>query len=97
MLTDKLYHIEFKDDAKAIVTLSTKEHPVFRAHFPNNPILPGFMHFDIVADAFNLKITSIKKAKFLKTALPAQTLIYKKNNTQFTVYCNDEKIASFTL
>ncbi len=97
MLTDKLYSILSKDNTKALVVLSNKEHPVFKAHFPNNPVLPGFVHFEIVSDAFNLTITSIKKAKFLRTALPNQTLLYEKNGTQFKVYNNNELIASFSL
>ena len=97
MLTDNLYTIEFKDDTKAIVTLSNKDHPVFKAHFPDNPVLPGFVHFDIVSDAFNIELTSIKKAKFVKIALPSQTLVYEKNNDKFKVTCNSEEIASFSL
>lgn len=97
MLTDNLYTIDYKNDTKAIVTLSSEDHPVFKAHFPNNPILPGFVHLDILSDAFNLHLTAIKKAKFIKTALPSQTLVYEKNNNIFKITCNDEEIASFTL
>lgn len=97
MLLDGLYKIEFKSEDKAVVKLSDENHPVFKAHFPNHPILPGFANFDIVSDAFDLKITSIKKAKFLNPATPNQTLTYIRVKNSFKVICEDEEIASFTI
>jgi len=97
LLIDGLYTIVSKDETKAIVKLSDKDHPIFKAHFPTKALLPGFVNFEIVADAFNIEITSIKKAKFLKPALPEQTLVYEKNGNKFKVFCNDKEIASFTL
>ena len=97
VLTDNLYTIEFKDDSRAVVTLSSEDHPVFKAHFPNNSILPGFVHFDIISDAFGINMTTIKKAKFLKTALPSQTLVYQRNRNRFKITCNNEEIASISL
>ncbi len=97
VLTDNLYTIEFKDENKAVVTLSGSDHPVFKAHFPSNSILPGFVHFDIISDAFDIDLTTVKKAKFLKTALPSQTLVYHRKNNHFKITCNDEEIASVSL
>ncbi|MEA3330532.1 MAG: hypothetical protein U9Q29_02415 [Campylobacterota bacterium] len=97
MLTDELYSVEFKDDKKAIVHLSDENHPLFKAHFPTKPILPGFINFEIISDVFNIEITTIKKAKFLKTVLPSQRLIYEKNANKFKVFCNNEEVANFTL
>jgi len=97
VLIDNLYKVEFKDEKKAIVKLADKNHSVFKAHFPTNPILPGFVHFDIVAVVFDLEITSIKKAKFLKTVEPNQTLVYERDNNKFKVMREDEEIASFSL
>ncbi len=96
-MLNKLYIIKSKDADTAVVILSDASHPVFRAHFPSHPILPGFIHFEIVGDVFNIEIESIKKAKFLKPALPGQTLIYKRNGSKFKVICEDKEIASFTL
>ena len=97
MLTDKLYSVEFKDDTKAVVHLSNENHPIFKAHFPSRPIMPGYVNFEIVADVFDIEITTIKKAKFLKTALPNQTLTYEKNGSKFKVFCEMQEIANFTL
>ncbi len=97
MFIDNLYTVEYKDENKAIVKLSDANHPVFKAHFPQMPILPGFVNFEIVSDVFNIKITKIKKAKFLKTARPNQTLIYERDNNKFKVFCDNEEIANFIL
>jgi len=97
MLIKDLYFLEFKSETRAIVKLADENHPVFKAHFPSNPILPGFVNFDIVADVFDLKIKSIKKAKFLKTVKPNQSLIYERDGNKFKVFCENEEIASFSL
>lgn len=97
MLRENLYKIDFKDEQKAIITLRDEAHPLFKAHFPTMPILPGFMHFDIVEELFDLKITTIKKAKFLKTIKPNQTITYKKDKNSFKVLFQDAIVASFTL
>ena len=97
MLTDKLYSVEFKDDTKAVVRLSDENHSIFKAHFPSRPIMPGYVNFEIVADVFDIEVTTIKKAKFLKTALPNQTLTYEKNGNKFKVFCEMQEIANFTL
>jgi len=97
ILIKNLYCLEFKSDTRAIVKLANENHTVFKAHFPSNPILPGFVNFDIVADVFDLKIKTIKKAKFLKTVKPNQTLIYERDGNKFKVLCENEEIASFSL
>jgi len=97
MLTDGLYSVEFKDQSRAIVKLSDKNHPIFKAHFPSRPIMPGFINFEIVEDLFSIKITKIKKAKFLKTVLPNQTLTYEKNSNKFRVICDEEEVANFSI
>jgi 3-hydroxyacyl-[acyl-carrier-protein] dehydratase len=97
MLTDELYKIVSKDENRFIVKLADENHPLFKAHFPTMPILPGYIHFEIVADVFDMKITNIKKARFLKTVTPTQTLTYEKNSNKFKVYCQNEEIANFIL
>lgn len=92
-----LYEVISKSENEAIVKLSDKKHPIFKAHFPRHPILPGFAHFEIVADVFDMKITSIKKAKFMSLVTPKQVLKYKKDGNRFTVICEDIDVASFSL
>lgn len=97
MLLEKLYTLQHKDEKKALIKLCSEDHPIFKAHFPSQPILPGFVHFEIVADIFDLEITTIKKAKFTKVITPSQTLTYEKSDNKFKVLCQDEEVASFSL
>lgn len=97
MTYETLYEIKTTDDNTATVELTDKKHPVFKAHFPSKPVLPGFIHFEIVADVFNIEIVSIKKAKFMKMVLPKQVLKYERVDNKFKVYCEGSEVASFSL
>ncbi len=96
-MIENLFTIKYKDDNKAIVELCDKSHPLFKAHFPDSPILPGFINLEIVAKIFDIKITSVKRAKFLKLIHPNQTLTYLKNGDSFKVLCEGEDVANFIL
>jgi 3-hydroxyacyl-[acyl-carrier-protein] dehydratase len=96
-LIENIYTLISQDDNSALVLLSDETHPIFKAHFPTQPILPGFIHFEIISELFDMDITTIKKAKFLKPVLPNQTLKYEKNGTKFKVICEDKEIAGFSL
>ncbi len=97
MFIDDLYSIKFQNDVEAVVRLSDENHPVFRAHFPTKPIMPGFIHFEIISKVFGVEITSIKKAKFLKLVKPNEILTYKKDGNKFGVFSEDDSVASFIL
>jgi len=97
MIYKSLYDIKSKDDTSASIVLGDKSHPVFKAHFPLKPVLPGFIHFEIIADVFDLEITAIKKAKFMKMVLPKQILNYERKGNKFKVFCEGEEVASFIL
>jgi len=97
MLLDNLYNVTSKNGTQATVVLTNKEHPVFKAHFPEQPILPGFVHFDIISDAYDIEITTIKRAKYLNIAYPDQTLLYERDDNKFKVSCDGKDIATFTL
>jgi 3-hydroxyacyl-[acyl-carrier-protein] dehydratase len=92
-----LYEVISKSENEAIIKLSDKKHPIFKAHFPMHPVLPGFTHFEIVADVFNIEITSIKKAKFMALIKPKETLRYKRNANKFRIFRESEVVASFSL
>ena len=97
MIYNDLYTVTYSDNENATIVLSDNNHPVFQAHFPSNPILPGFIHFEIVSDIFDLDIQTIKKAKFTKIISPSQTLKYEKKANKFKIFCENEEVASFTL
>jgi 3-hydroxyacyl-[acyl-carrier-protein] dehydratase len=92
-----LYEVVNKSENSVEIKLSDKKHPIFKAHFPLHPVLPGFVHFEIVADIFNLEVTSIKKAKYMALIKPKELLRYEKNANKFRVFRGDEEVASFTL
>ena len=96
-MLEGLYSVLNADETSAEVLLSDENHPVFKAHFPTKPILPGFVHLEIVSDVFNLKITEVKKAKFNNLVLPSQTLQYIKNGNKITVTCGTKDVASFNI
>ena len=97
MLLDGLYSIVQKSENSGVVELCDASHPVFEAHFPQNPILPGFVHLEIVEDLFEIQITGIKKAKYSALVLPSQTLHYTKDNKKIVVTCQDKEVASFNI
>ena len=97
MFLDGLYSVISVSETEATVLLSDSNHPVFKAHFPTQPILPGFVHLEIISDVFKLDIKGVKKAKFIDLVLPAQTLHYTKNANKISVTCNNKDIASFNI
>ena len=71
-----IFRVVENDGTRIVVELSDATHPVFRAHFENNPILPGFMQIDIIAAVMKKRVRTISMAKFMKPILPETTLIY---------------------
>jgi len=92
-----LYKIVSQEKDRIRICLSDHTHPIFQAHFPGNPLLPGFIHFEIIADIFDLEITEIKKAKFISPVLPLQEVVYTKNGNKFKVSIDDKVVATFSL
>ena len=97
------YNFLIKEERKTEVevSLSDVSHPIFQAHFPNNHLLPGFLHIDIIASILNIKVLSIKKAKFLKLILPNDVVIFyntfKENQVFVVVKKDNQKYSEFIL
>lgn len=96
-MLEGLYEVMSKDENGAVVKLSDENHPIFKAHFPTQPILPGFIHFEIVSNIFELPMTAIKKAKFSNLVSPKQILRYERNGNKFRVFCEEKEMVSFAL
>lgn len=75
-LFEHLFEILEESERYFRIKLTNKEHPVFKAHFPNNEILPGFMQIDIIAYLLNHNINNISKAKFLSIIRPEDIIEY---------------------
>ena len=95
MLLDGLYKVLEKGEEQGTIELSDASHPVFKAHFPDKPIFPGFVHLEIIEDIFDIEITAIKKAKYNASILPAQTLVYEHDKNRIKVFMQDNEVASF--
>lgn len=82
------------------ILLTDKSHPIFKAHFPNNPILPGFILLDLSAIILNVEIISIKKAKFLSPIEPNSILDFyikeKDKILKIIVKNNEQKVADIS-
>lgn len=92
-----MYTFTCKDDKTFSVTLADENHPIFKAHFPNNPILPGFILLDISAQILHVEIVHVKKAKFLHSILPQSLLHFhveeKDKTLKIIVKQNEQKVA----
>ena len=82
------------------ITLCDENHPIFKAHFPQNPLLPGFILLEISACILNVEIVRIKKAKFLQTILPKSMLHFyveeKEKSLKIIVKQNEQKVADLS-
>jgi 3-hydroxyacyl-[acyl-carrier-protein] dehydratase len=80
------------------IRLKDKSHSVFKAHFPNNPILPGFIFLHICENALNIAMVEVVKAKFISFAKPCDILMLNALQKEDKIYaeftCKDKKICS---
>ena len=89
-----LYSIEEQSEHALVIQLSTQEHPIFQAHFPSFPILPGFALIDIVAECLNDVIIRLKSAKFMAHIQPEDRLFLtvKNANKERTIQVFNNKV-----
>lgn len=96
-MLDKLYTILEKSNDKIVLRLSDEMHPIFQAHFPNHPVLPGFSLIDIVAETLNDKVIYIKQSKFIAQLFPNDVLscqiITKQNQRNIQIFKNKQKVS----
>jgi len=75
---DNLFSVKSSGQDVYSVVLADCNHPVFLAHFESNPILPGFLHIDMLASIYNIEILEVRKAKYFEIIRPLETLLIKK-------------------
>lgn len=73
-LTSQLYTLIKKEETQAVILLADETHPIFKAHFEGNPLLPAFLQVDIVAEIFGLTISGISRSKFMEPLKPLDTV-----------------------
>lgn len=76
-MTEGLYTVLEQRPDELHLRLSSENHPLFQAHFPGNPIVPGFALIDIVANVLEDTPVSIKLSKFIAHLLPNDTIVCK--------------------
>jgi 3-hydroxyacyl-[acyl-carrier-protein] dehydratase len=77
LFLENLFTVLSYSENCSTVLLSDDTHPVFQAHFESNPILPGFLHIDIIAALFGIEVVGIKKAKYFEIVRPLDKLQIK--------------------
>jgi len=95
--TCHLYTIASRDISSVVIILANENHPIFKAHFEGNPLLPAFLHVDIAAEIFGFEIMGIVKSKFMIPLLPDDEVVVSVEpyKTGLKVkYIKDTKIAS---
>ncbi len=100
-LTENLYSVTKIEDDRWSVVLADKNHPVFKAHFELNPILPAFLQIDIIAEILSKKIIEIKKAKFALPIKPNDNIVYcvveKNSSARVKIFNQDNLVSSFSI
>ena len=79
-------------------------HPALAGHFPNNPIVPGALVLDLVAQAFrneagkDIEILGLPRVKFLSPLKPKTPfkIVFEvfENTARFTCSADKTTIAS---
>ena len=77
LLNKDLYSVKQLDDHRWEVTLTDEFHPVFKAHFEGNPLLPAFLQIDIMGEILDKKLVSIERTKFKLPILPNDVVVYE--------------------
>jgi len=76
-LSKNLYSSRIVQENSWEVKLADEEHPVFKAHFELNPLLPAFLQIDIMGEILDKYLMQINRAKFKLPIFPNDIVIYK--------------------
>ncbi len=81
MKSSSFFHLEKTEDAYSFVL--EPKHPLFAAHFPTYPILPGSCLSDIILKAVedslgrNMRISNVSLMKFITPVFPKTNEKYR--------------------
>ena len=97
MILNDFYTLTCKEETRFCVRLSDATHPMFQAHFPNNPMVAGFVLLDLSAEILGIEIVKIIKAKFLKHIAPLSVLWFDiqthEKTLKIRITQNEQKVA----
>lgn len=91
--TEKLYEVTERTQERVQVRFTDRTHEVFQAHFPQRPLLPGFLQVDVFAEALGVNVREISSAKFMKIISPEElvTCRYKISDNKLRLELFNEK------
>lgn len=75
ILTEQLYTHVIQAENRVKIILADESHPVFKAHFEGNPLLPAFLQVDIAAEILGIRVKGITRSKFMEPLLPHDELV----------------------
>lgn len=82
------------------IIFADSTHAIFKAHFPDNPLVPGFVLMDICEMVFALTIKKLSKAAFLIPIQPNDVVYLSRRNTakatRIDLHKDDELVAHLT-
>lgn len=76
-LSKNLYSFKQLNQSSWEVKLADVQHPVFKAHFESNPLLPAFLQIDIMGDILDKRLVKINRSKFKLPILPNDIVRYE--------------------
>ena len=107
-LTDGFFIIETTsntDDGFEAILFTNPEHPIYKAHFPGNPITPGVCIIQAAGELLehqlhcNIYLKTVKNVKFLSVIIPEKgkkirysfsNLVEEENGCKVQVLVNDD-------
>jgi 3-hydroxyacyl-[acyl-carrier-protein] dehydratase len=92
-----LYTVQSRDITSVVIFLADADHPIFKAHFEGNPLLPAFLHVDIAAELFGFKVIGISRSKFMEPLLPNDEVVVTIEERPIGVrirFLKDTRVAS---
>jgi 3-hydroxyacyl-[acyl-carrier-protein] dehydratase len=87
MNLEQFYNIVHTEKNENILLAQVKlviDHPIYKGHFPDQPVLPGIMQIEMIADLINHELNTqyqLKKAsniKYLNMIIPNnETIVFE--------------------
>jgi 3-hydroxyacyl-[acyl-carrier-protein] dehydratase len=106
LLVDKILEIEIGKKAVGVKNVTINE-PFFQGHFPGNPIMPGVLIVEAMAQVGGIAIlsmeeykgklavfTGIERMKFRKQVVPGDTLIMEAELIAFKMGIGKAKVCA---
>ena len=101
-LTKDFYTVKQLDEQSWEVNFTDATHPVFKAHFEGNPLVPAFLQIDIFGEIVEKELTKIERCKFKSPILPNDSVIYKiakvvENRYRIKIYKDEQEVSELRI